>query len=409
MPRRAISLYHRIERALETIAAGSTPLETIQRTADFLVTSFADDLGLVGGRIYRLDDAAYELVATFGGAGMAVLGQRVDRDYPPIRKLFETGILVMHRDDPGLDRRLESLLGTREAFAAVIVDYGNFILSFDVDGAEDSRSDLVSTLNIVRLAINQQLREERMAAIMEDARQIQTSILPRTLEPPGPFTVAARSVPAEIVGGDFYDLIPLDDSAFSVVVADATGHGLPAALQVRDVFTGLRMGLSREYKLGRTLERLNRIIHGSRMATKFVSLFLAEIDRDGTMIHCCAGHPPGMLVRWSGEVERLSVGGLPLGPFPEARYTAGLTRLEPGDTLVMYSDGITEAHGTGEAEYGMERFEELLVEHHHRDPEFLVETIFEAVDAFSGGVAPHDDQTVLVVKRRREEAERERA
>ncbi|MCK5378748.1 MAG: PP2C family protein-serine/threonine phosphatase [Acidobacteria bacterium] len=401
MPRRTISLYHRIERALETIAAGSTPLQTIQQTADFLATSFSDDLGLIGGRIYRLDDESYELVATFGGAGAAILGQRVDPNYAPIRRLFDTGTLVMHRDDPELDPSLESLLGTREVFATAIVDGGNFILSFDVDAHEENREDLVSTLNIVRLAINQQLREERMAAVMEEARQIQTSILPRHMEAPGQFVVAARSLPAEVVGGDFYDLIPMDETAFSVVVADATGHGLPAALQVRDVFTGLRMGLSREYKLGRTLERLNGIIHGSRMATKFVSLFLAEIDLDGTMIHCSAGHPPALLVRASGEIERLAIGGLPLGPFPNARYTAGLTQFHKDDTLVMYSDGITEAHGVGEIEFGMDRLETMVVASRHLDPEALVENIFEEVSNFSGGKPAHDDQTVLVVQWRR--------
>jgi sigma-B regulation protein RsbU (phosphoserine phosphatase) len=402
MPRRSISLYHRIERALETIAGGSTPLKTIQQTVDFLVSSFSDDLGLVGGRIYQLDDEAYELVTTFGGAGATILGQRVDPEYAPIRRLFTTGTLVMHRDDPELDSRLESRLGTRGVFAAMIVDDGKFVLSFDVDGEEDRREDLVSTLNIVRLAINQQLREERMAGIMEEARQIQTSILPRHMEAPGQFVVAARSLPAEIVGGDFYDLIPMDETAFSVVVADATGHGLPAALQVRDVFTGLRMGLSRDSKLGRTLERLNGIIYGSRMATKFVSLFLAEIDLDGTMIYCSAGHPPALLVRASGEIERLSIGGLPLGPFPNARYAAGMDEFRQGDTLVVYSDGITEAHGVGELEFGVDRLEVLVGQIRHMAPEAMVEAIFEQVADFSEGKPAHDDQTVLVVQWPRE-------
>lgn len=402
MPRRAISLFRRIERALETIASGSTPLQTIQQTADFLVTNFSEDLGLIGGRIYHLDDEAYELVATFGGAGPAILGQRVDRDYLPIRRLLDTGTLVMHRDDPELDANLETILGTREVFAAAIVDSGHFVLSFDVVTEEDRQADLVSTLNIVRLAISQQLREERMAAVLEDARKIQSSILPVRMDAPGPFRVAARSRPAEVVGGDFYDLIPMDERAFSIVVADATGHGLPAALQVRDVFTGLRMGLTREYKLGRTLERLNRIIHGSRLATKFVSLFLAEIDIDGGLISCCAGHPPALLVRASGEMEHLSSGGLPLGPFPDARYVAEFRSFGEGDTLVVYTDGITEAQGEAEIEFGLERLEPLVVAARMSGPDEIVKLIFDAVDEFCGGQVDQDDQTVLVVQWQRE-------
>ena len=387
---------------METIAGGSSPLETIQTTAHFLADTFTDDLGLKGGRIYSFDDGDYELVATFGLVGKIPLGQQVGADYMPIRHLLETGVAVMHRDDPGLDPTLEDLLGTGEVFAAIVVDDGHFILSFDVDAPHIAVDDLISTLNIVRLAINQQLREVRMAVVMEDARRIQTSILPRHLPSPGDFTLAGRCLAAEIVGGDFYDVIELDDASFDVVVADATGHGLPAALQVRDVFTGLRMGLSREYKLGGTLERLNRIIHRSRLATKFVSLFLAEIDLSGTIMYCCAGHPPALLVRASGEVERLAAGGLPLGPFPNARYTAGLSKIGPGDTLVIYTDGITEAHGVGETEFELDRLEELVVSARDLDPEALVERIFAEVQAFSGSETLHDDQTVLVVQRRKE-------
>ena len=154
---------------------------------------------------------------------------------------------------------------------------GEYALSLDVVRPESDREDLLATLNIVRLAINQKLREERMQQILQESRRIQESILPRRIPTYGDFDLAARTVPAEIVGGDFYDFIALTDSVFYVVVADATGHGLPAALQVRDIYTGLRMGLSREFKLSRTLERLNQIIHRSRLATKFVSLFLADL------------------------------------------------------------------------------------------------------------------------------------
>ena len=141
------------------------------------------------------------------------------------------------------------------------------------------------------------------------------------------------------------------------------------------------------------------------MATKFVSLFLAEIELSGTIMFCCAGHPPALLVRASGEVERLAAGGLPLGPFPNARYTADLTRIDAGDTLVIYTDGITEAHGTGEAEFGIDRLEELVLKIRKFEPEAIVDRIFDEVVRFSGSATLHDDQTVLVVQRRWEDAD----
>jgi sigma-B regulation protein RsbU (phosphoserine phosphatase) len=274
-----------------------------------------------------------------------------------------------------------------------------------VEPTGDDHEALVATLNIIRLAVNQKLREERVVEIMEDARQIQNSILPRHLPQPGDFGIAARSVAAEIVGGDYYDVIVLDDNIFDVAVADATGHGLPAALQVRDIFTGLRMGLSREYKVTRTIQRLNRIIHRSRLATKFVSVFLAEISLDGTIIYCNAGHPASLLIRADGTVVKLRTGGMILGPNPTATYSIGVDSFQPGDLLVLYTDGITEAVNEAGDEYGEERLIHSARAIRHQDPIAVVDRVFSDVDEFSVGPLPADDQTLVVVKRRTLEPE----
>jgi len=406
MPRRSVSLFHRIERALETIARASTPLETVQQTAHFLAQNFSEDLGIRGGRIYAQDDGSYELVATFGNVTRAPVGLRVWRTYPPFEQLLDTGTIVMARDDPRLDQRLEQDLGTRDCFAAISVADGKYVLSFDVDPHPENSDELVATLNIIRLTVNQKLREERMLEIMEEARQIQSSILPRHIPSTGDFEVAARSVAAEIVGGDFYDLITLDEQLFVVVVADATGHGLPAALQVRDVFTGLRMGLSREFKLTRTLERLNKIIHRSRLATKFVSLFLAEIHPNGTLLYCNAGHPAALLVGADGAVDRLAASGLILGPTPSATYSIRIAEMQPGDLLVLYTDGITEARAaTSQDEYGEDRLVHVVRAARHQDPVAIVDRVFSDITEYTRATPPADDQTIVVVKRRPQKPE----
>ena len=384
---------------METIALGSTPLETIHRVADFIADNFAQDLGIRGGRIYAQDDGSYELVETFGDASREPVGLRVWKTYPPFERLLDVGSVVMRRDDDRLDQRLESDLGTREWFAAVAVSDARYVLSFDVEATGDDHENLVSTLNIIRLAVNQKLREDRVIEIMEDARQIQNSILPRQIPQPGNFEIAARTVAAEIVGGDFYDVITLDDDVFDVVVADATGHGLPAALQVRDVFTGLRMGLAREFKLTRTVARLNQIIHRSRLATKFVTLFLAEINLNGRIIYCNAGHPAAIVTRADGSVSFLRAGGMILGPDPNAHYTFGIEELNPGDLLVLYSDGITEANRESESEeYGRDRLIHALRTARHLDPLAIVDRVFLDVEGFTGVSPPSDDQTLMVVK-----------
>ncbi len=381
------------------MSRGSHPLETIRLTAQFLVEQFSQELGLIGGRIYAGENAHYELVDTFGSVSKAPLGLRIPRSYVAFEQLLEEGAIIMDRSASILDATVEAELGTRDRFAAIVVADGDYVLSFDVDPAADPQQ-VLPALNLFRLAINQKLREERMQMLLEDAHRIQTSILPRRIPRYGDYELAARSVPAEVVGGDFFDFITMSDTTFYTVVADAAGHGLPAALQVRDVYTGLRMGLLREYKITRTLERLNQIIHRSRVATKFVSLVLAELEIGGTVLYSNAGHPPPILVRAEGSVELLETRGMILGPRPTVRYPIDLIRLEPGDLLALYSDGITEAahHETGE-EFGQARLARFLVEHRSRSAGEILESVFQRVDAFTRRTPPADDQTLVLVKR----------
>ncbi len=405
MASRILSLFHRVERALETIALGSNALETIHDTSEYLAANFADDLGIKGGRIYTHTDGSYELVQGFGEANDAPIGLRVWKTYPPFEQMLDRGFVIMNRDDERLDQNLERELGTRECFAAIAVSDGQYVLSFDVETPGDDHEELHRTLNIIRLAVNQKLREERMVAIMEEARQIQNSILPRHLPKPGDYEIAARAVAAETVGGDFYDVIVLDEEVFDVVIADATGHGLPAALQVRDVFTGLRMALSSEFKLTRTLQRLNTIINRSRLATKFVSLVLVEFDLKGNVLYSNAGHPRPVLMHADGSVNRLDQGGPILGPIPNASYSIGIQCMAPGDLLVMFTDGLTEATQAGDEEYGPERLIHAVRTVRHRDPAAIVDRIFTDVAEFSQQTPPADDQTVVVIKRRLGELE----
>jgi phosphoserine phosphatase RsbU/P len=247
------SLFRRVERTLDAIEHAGDILGTIRNVTSYMTVNFRDDLGIVGGRIYRLDGNDYELVQVFGTADGAPLGTKVPRDYAAIEAVLDSGLVVMARNAPELDPALEAQLGTRERFAAIAVANGDYLISFDVDSGGGATEDLQSSLNIVRLAINQKLRQERFEEILQDARQIQISILPKRTPRYGDFDIAGDSRPAEVVGGDFYDYIRVTPEIIDLVIADASGHGLPAALQVRDVYTGLRMGLTRDFKVARTV------------------------------------------------------------------------------------------------------------------------------------------------------------
>lgn len=394
------SLFRRVAKTLSAINRGETPLATIRAAAEHMVRNFREELGLLGGRIYRLEDTEYQLVETFGQTQKAELGIRVPQNYPPVQELLDHSLVVMNRNASGSDTRLEELLGTGKRFAAIASEEGNYLISFDVDPSQSSEEELAASLNIVRLAITQKLREERFHEILQDALGIQSSILPKRIPEYEGFDMAGDSRPAEVVGGDFYDFIPVSPEIFDLAIADASGHGLPAALQVRDIYVGLRMGLARDFKIVRTLERLATIINRSSLASKFVSLFVGELESNGNLVYVNAGHVPPFVLQHDGKIRFLREGGMVLGPSEKASYVRGFVRLEPGDVLVMYTDGITECthHRTGE-EFGINRLIRLVRRHRKASSKAIVRTIFDAAASFSGEAKPVDDQTVVVVRR----------
>jgi len=394
------SLFRRVERTLGVIQQAEDLLGTICNVAQYMVSNFRAELGISGGRVYRLDEDAYELVQVFGSASDLPLGTRVPRDYVGIQDTLDSGLVVMERRAPILDAELENRLGTGERFAAIAVAEGDYIISFDVSPRLGSVEDLQSSLNIVRLAIHQKLQQQRFAGILEDARRIQSSILPKRSPRYGSFDIAGDSRPAEVVGGDFYDYIPITPEMFDLAIADASGHGLPAALQVRDVYMGLRMGLTRDFKVSRTVERLNSIINRSKLTSKFVSVFLGELESSGNLIYVNAGHVYPFILHADRSIEYLREGGMVLGPSPDARYLRGFAHLEPGSLLVLYTDGITECrHHRTDQEFELSRLQSLVRRYAHRPAAEIVSIVFEAVSRFSGSPIPEDDQTLVIVRR----------
>jgi sigma-B regulation protein RsbU (phosphoserine phosphatase) len=389
-------LFRQVEKAIEAIERAREPSETIMQTASTVIEQFSEVLGVRGGRLYERRDGGYELVRTFGGVPAVAPGLFIPDEYPPIEKVVDEGVTVMDLEAPGVDPELERRLGA-ERFAAIAVGEDEYILSFSVD-PRVPEDDLLASLGILRLAVDQKLREGRYISALQEARRIQMSLLPKRALRRGSIEVAGFTTPAELVGGDYFDFIPVSDRILGLAIADASGHGLPAALQVRDVYTGLRMAVERDFKIVRTVERLNRIIHASRVTTRFVSLFYGEVEDDGSLMYVNAGHPHPLHFH-GNSVTPLIQTGLVLGPTSNATYTRGYRRLEPGDALLMYTDGMVEAHDENDVEFGVGRLTRAFLELRSLPCDEIARALIQRVGEYAGGGEPEDDRTVVVLKR----------
>ena len=395
------ALMKKVEQFVEAIERSDDALTTVQNVANSIIAAFRNELGIYGGRIYHREGDDYVVLASLAASEREIVGIRVPRTYPPIEKVLEEGILYMGRDDPALDRIFEQYLGVEE-FAAIEVGEEEYILAFNVAPSSEAE-DVLFSLGIVRHSLNQKLRRKRWVGTLNEAQRIQASILPRRQPRHGQYDIAGRNLPMEGVGGDFYDFIPITDKILGLAIADVSGHGLPAALQVRDIYTGLRMGMARDLKIVRTVERLNRIIHESTLTSRFVSMFYGELELNGLFIYVNAGHPPPFRIcAKDGSIDDLEEGGAVLGPLPEATYERGFLTLHPGDVVCLYTDGIAEASsqgaiGVGE-EFGVHRLKEVVRRNMHRPAAEILDAVFSAVDTFERGRPAEDDRTAVVVR-----------
>ena len=262
------------------------------------------------------------------------------------------------------------------------------------------REELDFTLNTVRAALGSRLMEDRALGSLEQAAEIQQSLL---LEEPPPFPgfeLAARSRPAEEVGGDFFDFAVFDEDLLGLSIGDASGHGLPAALLVRDVVTGLRMGLEKDMKMTHAFAKLNRVIHRSTLSSRFISVFYGELEGNGNLIYVNAGHQPPLL--FSGDkVMELTVGrhrhrSAAGGPLPPRRRLHAAGR-PAGDVHRRHPRAPRAPDGSF---FGEERLRELVRERRTAGAPAVLDAIFDASEAFGGTRPWEDDATVVVVRRR---------
>ncbi len=231
----------------------------------------------------------------------------------------------------------------------------------------------------------------------EDARLIQSALLPASLPAIGCCEMAALWQPASDFGGDCYDALPLGGSRVAISIADVSGKGLPAAFLMSNLQASARAFSTQHSSPQSLAASINRALCANWSLRKYASFFYAVIDCESHAITFSnAGHNPPVLVRADGSVERLSAGGTALGMFEHATYEQQEIAVRPGDRLVLFTDGLTEAENADGVDFGDERLVDTVVTHRGRPASELLTTIFERARVFTSG-AFADDATLITV------------
>ena len=256
---------------------------------------------------------------------------------------------------------------------------------------------LIAAASILCFLLLMELRDKLgLKGDLEVARQIQFGLLPFEPWARGGFT-ACR---ANTVGGDYFDIVELGEGRVAVVMGDVAGKGMPAALLMALLQGSLRTLLTAGLRGCEVMAKLNAHLFANIPSNRLVTLFYAELDPvTGLLLYVNAGHNPPLLVRGGGAIERLCATAVALGVVSETPFESSEVRIEPGDRLLLYTDGVTEAENAQDEEFGESRLTSFLDTHRGDTDRGLLDGVLANVLLHGQGVRPRDDMTLMVVGR----------
>ncbi len=268
-------------------------------------------------------------------------------------------------------------------------------------------SELLQTLALEASSVLENARlleEERDNQRLEEeigiAREIQTSLLPRKLPSEGWFRAAGSSIPSHQVGGDYFDVKQMSPDCWSVTVTDVSGKGVSSALLAALLQGAFLASTDGAGQIEQLMMRLNRFLNERTEGEKYATVFYCTLDRQGLLCWANAGHCTPYLIRCTGEITCLGTTGMPLGMLEEATYSVEQVQLQPGDKVVAYSDGLSEAENTKGKFFDVDRMKKVILAHAKSGCAELHTNLMEAVDAFTEGAVQSDDITAVVMEYR---------
>ena len=257
-------------------------------------------------------------------------------------------------------------------------------------------ADAANILDNARL-VERERERQRLEQEINIARDIQQALLPRDFREYPHLSVTGFNLPCLAVGGDYFDVFPLSDGRTAFLIADVSGKGLGAAI-LTTMLQGALSGMTLGIDPASVFNHVNRFLCDHSEVGRYATMFFGILDQDGNLEFINAGHPSPILIRRGVAEEAFTEGSYPVGLVPEAEYTAVCLKLEPGDTLVLFSDGVTEAMDPDEQMFGITRLKELLTGQLECPLELLQKCVLEAVENFARGAHQADDLTLLIVR-----------
>ena len=400
------------EVLLEVANALATPLD-LEDVIQVILRTLRQVVNYEAAAIYLLDpqSQALRMVKEVGypSGSEEAFGLQVGQGI--VGWVAKTGEAVIVPDVAHDERYVAARSSTRSELALPLKLEGRTIGVFNlendhVDAYHEGHLELVSAFGalaataVQRAQLTRELLERRrLEKELAIAREIQLSFLPKSNPTIPGFELAGAALPHDEVGGDYYDFIRVSENRIGLAIADVSGKGIPAAL----IMAGFRMSLlaeiRNEFALRAVMRKVNSLLYESTDRDKFVTAFYGVLDfRNRMLIFSNAGHNPPILRHDDGQIEYLPEGGVALGVLPDAHFDERPIALRPGDVLVMYTDGVSEAESPTGEQLGTERLEQCIARLADRSAEAIVQGLVDEVSRWAGARGQTDDLTLLVLK-----------
>jgi phosphoserine phosphatase RsbU/P len=333
-------------------------------------------------------------------------------------EVIKNGKSVLTSDaqhDPRFASQTMALLGIRsvlavplsvheeEVFGLVYADSPTYEATF----TEDHLKVLTTLASVAAIRVEnarlleERIERERMEHELKLATEIQQSFQPSSPPIIEGYEFQGISFSCYEIGGDYYDFIALPDGKMLIALGDVSGKGTAAALLMSCVHAAIHAQVAAKAPLKEIIHNVNQYLVENTPSNKFITMFVAELDpKTGVLDFINAGHNPPLIGRVNGAIEELESGGFSLGMFGFATYETGQAKLEPGEALVVYSDGVSEANNAKGEEFGMERLGKVVRENLSRSAAGLRDKVESSLSSFCQNTPAGDDITLVIVKRK---------